>query len=129
MYRSHYCLYYVDTKALTVEAVKRKIGVSDAELDTEIIEPNFPDLAGSLDEVDTYLLKFNLTPTQRIDVKRLANQCSTRDAMTKALNLWRQQNPYAATFRALIKMSLDMRRGDIAIEVCQYIANRQSHAQ
>ena len=120
---------FIDTKALTVEDVKRRTGVSDAELDTEIIEDDFPDLAGSFDEVQTYLIKFKLTPSQQIDVKSLAYRFNTRVAMTEALKLWHQPNPSAATFRALIEMSLDLRRGDMAVKVCQYIANSQSHVQ
>ena len=109
------------TKALTVEGLKRRTGVSDGQLDTEIIEPDLPDLAGCFDEVETYLYKLNLTPGQQTDVKDLAYRQSTMVAMTEALKLWRQPNPFATTFRTLLNITLSLGRGDVAVRICKYV--------
>ena len=112
------------SKCLTVEDLKRRTGVTDAQLDTEIIEQDIQDLAGCFDEVDTYLYKLKLTPAQQTDVKDLAYQRNTTVAMAEALKLWCQPNPFAATFKALLEILLDLRRGDVAVRVCQFIMNR-----
>ena len=94
------------------------------QLDSQIIEKDLPDLAGFFDVVDTYLYKLNLTPGQQTDVKDLAYRQSTTVAMAEALKLWRQPNPFVATFRALLEIVLDLRRGDVAVSVCQHIASK-----
>ena len=112
------------TKALTIEDLKRRTGVSDGQLDTEIIEHDLPDLAGCFDEVETYLYRLNLTPGQQTDVKDLAYRKSTMVAMTEALKLWRQPNPFAATFRTLLKITLSLGRGDVAVRICKYVTEK-----
>ena len=99
--------------------------MNDTQLDTQIEEHDFPDLAGCFDEVDTYLYKLNLTPAQQTDVKDLAHRRNTTVAMTETLKLWHQPNPFATTFRALLEVLLELRRGDVAVKVCQYITSRQ----
>ena len=64
-----------------------------------------------------------LLPAQQTDVKDTAFRHSTALATAKALKLWRQPNPYAATFKSLIKILIDLKRGDVAVRVCQYISN------
>ena len=113
-----------DHKTLTVEDLKRRTGVSDMQLDSRIKEKDLPDLAGCFDQVDIYLYKLNLTPGQQTDVKDLAHQSSTTVAMAAALKFWRQPNPFDATFRALLELLLDLRRGDVAVSVCQHITSK-----
>ena len=71
--------------------------------------------------METYLDKLGLTAGQQTDVKDLAFRRNTKTAMAEALRLWRQPNPYTSTFRVLIEILLDLRRGDVAERVCQYI--------
>ena len=115
---------HVGTNALTIEELKKRTGVTDAQLDTQITEHDFSDLAGCFDEVDTYLYKLKLTPAQHTDIKDLACRRNTTVAMTETLKLWCQPNPFAATFRALLEVLLELRRGDVAVKVCQYITSR-----
>ena len=114
----------IGTKALTVETLKIKTRVSDAQLDTEIIEHDIHNLASFFDEVEMYLYKLNLTPAQQTDVRDLAYRCDTKAAMVKALVLWRQPNPFATTFRALLEILLELERGDVAVSVCSYIVEK-----
>ena len=115
---------HVGTSALTIEELKQRSGVNDAQLDTQIIEHDFSDLAGCFDQVDTYLYKLKLTPAQQTDIKDLAHLRNTAVAMTEALKLWRQPNPFAATYRTLLKVLLELKRGDVAVKVCHYIKSR-----
>ena len=109
---------------LTLSALKKNTGVSDTQLDTEVVEHNLYNLAACFDNVDTYILKLGLLPGQQTDIKDLAFRWSTQLAMTEALKLWRAINPLDATFRALLIILLDLKRGDVAVSVCQYIADR-----
>ena len=109
---------------LTLAALKRSTGVSDTQLDTEVIEHDLYNLAACFDNVDTYLLKLELPPCQQTDIKDLAFRLSTQIAMAEALKLWRAPNPLVATFRALLIILLDLKRGDVAVRVCQYIVDR-----
>ena len=96
--------------------------VCDAQLDIQINDKHdLLDLAGCFDEVELYLHKLELTSAQETDVKDLAYRCNTTVAMAKALKLWCQPNPFAATFRRLLEILLTLRRGDVAVRVCQYI--------
>ena len=106
---------------LTVEKLKRETGVDDSQLATMIREEDINKIAGLFDEVETYLDKLRLLPAQQTDVNDIAYRHSTIQAMIKALKLWRQPDPYAATFQALVEILLDLRRGDVAVRVCQYI--------
>ena len=110
---------------LTVEKLKRETGVDDSQLATMIREEDINKIAGLFDEVETYLDKLGLLPAQQTDVKDIAYRHSTALAMTKALKLWRQPDPYAATFQALLEILLDLRRGDVAVSVCQYITDHE----
>ena len=78
-------------------------------------------IAGYFGHVETYLDRLRLEPAQQADVKDIVYTQNTALAMTKALKLWRQPDPYAATFQALLEILLDLRRGDVAVRVCQYI--------
>ena len=86
-----------------------------------IREEDISKVAGLFNEVEIYLDKLGLLTAQQTDIKDIAYRHSTTQAMTKALRLWRQPDPYAATFQALLEILLDLRRGDVAVRVCQYI--------
>ena len=98
-----------------------KYNITDEQLNTEIGEENIYDLAGCFDCVDTYLDKLGLTAGQQTQVEELAERRDVQTAMTKALKFWRQPNPLLATYRTLLQIFLDLKRGDVAVRVCQYI--------
>ena len=111
------------THSLTIKDLIRNTGVSNTQLDTKIIEHDLHSLAECFDNVETYLHKLGLNEGQQTDVEDLACRCSTKIAMVKALKLWCQPNPFAATFRALLEILLDLKRGDVAVKVCESIIN------
>ena len=111
------------TRSLSIEDLSRRAGVSNAQLNTEIIEHDLHCLAEYFDNVETYLNSLGLRAGQQTDIKDLAHRHNTKTAMVEALKLWRQPNPFAATFRALLEILLDLERGDVAVKVCQYITD------
>ena len=106
---------------LTIEKLKRETGVDDSQLATMIRQEDINKIAGYFGYVETYLDKLGLEPAQQADVKDIVYTRNTALATAEALKLWCQPDPYAATFQALVNILLDLRRGDVAVRVCQYI--------
>ena len=73
--------------------------------------------------MESYLDKLGLTAGQQTDVKDLDFRRGTQIAMNKALKIWRQPNPLAATFRALLNILLSLKKGQVAMQVSKYIAD------
>ena len=107
---------------MTIEELKERTKVTDSQLDTEIEKTDMIVLAAHFDTVDTYAVQLGLSPAEQSDItnSQLAN--GTQVAMDKALRLWRQHNPGAATYRALVEMMLRMGKEELALEVCQTAA-------
>ena len=119
-----YNILIIDTSRAAdsdVAELKRECGVSDEQLNTKIREEHLHDLAGCFDQLETYLDRLGLNPAQQTDIQDLAAQRGIQIAMAQALKLWRQPKPWLATYGALVKTLLDLRRGDVADRVCQYI--------
>ena len=95
--------------------------ITGEQLNTKIREKDIYDLAGCFDCVETYLDKLGLTAGQQTQVEELAERRDVQTAMTKALKFWRRPNPLSATYRTLLQILLDLKRGDVAVRVCQYI--------
>ena len=104
-----------------MEELRKKAKVSDVQLDTEITQDDLYELAGYFENVENYIDKLGLTSCQQTAVKDLSKLRDIPTAMTEALRLWRQRNPYAATFRALLDILLALGKGDVADKVCCYI--------
>ena len=115
-------------RTVTIEELKERTKVTDSQLDSEIEETNMIDLAAHFDNVDTYAVQLGLSPAEQSDVRiaQLAN--GTQVAMDKALRLWRQHNPGAATYRALVMMLLRMGKEAMAVAICQSAVTAISNA-
>ena len=112
--------------ALTVDDLKRRSGVSDAQLDTEVIEQDFPILAGCFDNYNDYVDVLELKAHERADVRRtefLEN--SHLAAMREVLRHWSKPNPAAATYRTLLNavIRLPAKQG-IAENICNFIVDK-----
>ena len=107
---------------MTIEKLKKETGIDDSQLETMIREEDINKIAGYFGHMEMYLDGLELIPSDQADVKDIAQSLqSTALAMAEALKRWRQPNPFTATFQALLKILLDLRRGDVAFRVCQYI--------
>lgn len=104
-----------------MDRLKIEADISDTQLDTKITQHDLCDLGGYFENIENYIDKLGLTPGQQTAVKDLAIHRNIQIAMTEALRLWCRPNPYAATFRALLEILLDLSRGDVAEKVCRYI--------
>ena len=99
----------------------RRTGVNSTQLNLEITAHDLHSLAECFDNVEDYLDRLSLNEGQQTDIKDIAYQRSTKTAMVKALKLWHQPNPFAATVQALLEILLDLKRGDVAVKVCQCV--------
>ena len=106
---------------LTIEDLQANTGVSDLQLDRQIDEEDFSDIADFFEDVETYLDNLGLDPGQKTDIKDLSMDKGTKAAVVEALKRWHQPNPIVATFRALLWILIRLKKGDIAIKVCRYI--------
>ena len=111
-------------KTVTIEELKTHSKVTDSQLDGQIQERKLLKLSAHFDNVESYLVRLGLTPSQQTDIKDLALRRGTQIAMSEALRLWREPNPYAATYRALVEVLLDLGKGKIAMEVCNYLTSK-----
>ena len=100
-------------------------GVNKRQIDMKIHAEDLSDLAACFDietrELNSFLDQLGLTVLQMTHIEDLAKNQDLKTVIIEALKLWRQPNPFAATFRALLEILLDLRRGDIAVKVCDYI--------
>ena len=97
------------------------------QLDGRVEEVDLPELAACFDNTEDYVEKLQLTPGQQTDVsevkaKTLLNR--TQAGMKVALKYWRNRNPVEATFRTLLLILLSLLKGDVAVRVCKYLANK-----
>ena len=113
--------------ALTIDDLKRRTGVSDAQLDTEVIDHDLPVLAGCFDNYNDYVDVLGLKAHERADARRtelLENSHIHQAAMREVLRHWRTPNPAAATYRALLNAVIRLPgKQRIAEDICKFIAN------
>ena len=108
-------------RTVTIEELKAHTSVTDHKLDSQIQERDFLKLSVYFENVESYLVHLGLTPSQQTDIKDLAFRRGTQIAMSEALKLWREPNPFTATYRALVEVLLDLGKGQVAVEVCTYL--------
>ncbi len=107
---------------MTIEELKERTKVTDSQLDTEIKETDMIVLAAHFDNVETYPVQLGLNPAEHQTVRSLSLQYDIQTAMDKALRLWRQHNPGAATYRALVMILLRIGKEALAYDICQSAA-------
>ena len=105
--------------------MKRKAGISDVQLDAEVIKCDLPILADCFDNYNDYVDVLGLKPHEHSDARRtefLEN--SHRAAMREVLKHWRTSDPSAATYRALLNAIVSMPGKErIAKNICKFIAD------
>ena len=96
-----------------------KHGVTDQQLDREIEQDDLAPVAMHFDDVELYLNPLKLTDNEQADVKRFVKD--NQVAVINCLSIWRGHKPSEATFRALIRILLDLRKEEIAAKMCPYL--------
>ena len=103
---------------VTLQELIKRYSLTDEQLNSEIEELTF--LAEYFDGVKIYSNAMGLTRAEQADVNELFHKRGTQVAMTECLTIWKQHNPYAATYRALLELLLRLRKEKIADEICQH---------
>ena len=111
-------------KTVTIEDLKARTKVTDFQLNTQIEEEDILNFSAHFDNLESYLGYLRLTPSERTDIKDLAQRRSIQVAMSEALRLWRERNPFTATYRALVEMLLNQGKGMVAADVCNYLSSK-----
>ena len=102
-----------------------KHGVTDEQLDQEIEQNDLAPVAMHFDDVELYLNPLKLTDNEQADVRRENYLTrSNQVAVISCLSIWRGHEPSQATFRALIKILLDLKKEKIATKICQYLKEK-----
>ena len=94
--------------------------MSSKQLNSKVEERDMAYLAYQFDSVEHYLGVFELTTSEKADLKTTAYLHGTQAAMSKCLLFWRTHDPSAATLLALLKILLSTGKEHIASKVCNY---------
>ncbi len=92
----------------------------NVELNKEIETREFIVLAAHFDCLEIFMEPLGLIPAQQADVRNRQFLNGTQVAIAECLSLWQRSNPSAATYRALVKLLLRMRKYDIASKVVKH---------
>ena len=102
-----------------------KHGVTDEQLDREIEQDDLAPVAMHFDDVELYLNPLKLTDNEQADVRRETYLSrSNQVAVINCLSIWRGHEPSEATFRALIRILLDLRKEKVASKICQHLKDK-----
>ena len=102
-----------------------KHGFTDEQLDRKIEQDDLAPVAIPFDDVELYLNALKLTASEQADVRREAYLSrSNQVAVINCLSIWRGHEPSEATFRALIRILLDLRKEEIATKICQCLKEK-----
>ncbi len=117
---------------LTMEALMAHTGLTymQEQVNQEIAETDLPKIVvlfvADNRFIDDLCEQFGLLPAEKEDVRRLRDFKTTDKSLKKALEIWRNRDPYKATFKNLLIILLDNEflKGDVAKDVANYISNR-----
>ena len=92
-----------------IEDLKKNTGVRDAQLDTKVMEHDVGIIATIFSEP---WINFHY-PQPMFGFQQ--------SLMKTALKMLREHDPSAATYRALVRLTLDVRHFEVAHDLCHYI--------
>ena len=98
-----------------------KHGVTDEQLDREIEDKDTALISTHFDDFENYVHRLELTGNEQTDVKKIAQVSGNQVAVITCLSIWRGHEPSEATFRALIRILLDLGKEEIATKICLHL--------
>ena len=102
-----------------------KHGVTDEQLDREIEQDDLAPMAIHFGNVELYFNPLKLTENEQADVRRETYLSgSNQVGVINCLSIWRGHEPSEVTFRAMIRLLLDLRKEDIATKICQHLKEK-----
>ncbi|XP_064389593.1 uncharacterized protein LOC135337585 isoform X3 [Halichondria panicea] len=106
---------------VTFQRLVKRHHLTDVQLNREIGRDDIPLLAIYFDKIELYPKLMNLNPAEEQDVINTLH-ASSQVAMIKCLSLWKGHDPFKATYVALLEMLLRLEKGEIANNICLYLA-------
>ncbi len=94
------------------------------QLNCEIGDDDIALLAQHFDKIELYSNLMNLTSAEKDDVVNASSLKGNQVAMIKCLSLWKGRDSFKATYAALLEMLLRLEKGEIANNVCRYLAEK-----
>ncbi len=117
---SFFC-FFTDCSDLSISQLQEQTGVTDAQLGRELVTHNLQVLTNCFGHYKAYLHKFRLTPGNQATIAEAMRVEGNEGAMREALSLWKQRNPSAASYRALVDILLQLGKGKEARKVCIHV--------
>ena len=108
---------------MTLKGLVKRHHLTDVQLNHEIRNGDIPILAKYFNKIELYPKLMNLDPAEEQDVVNNLNT-SSQVAMIKCLSLWKEHDPFKATYVALLEILLRLKKGEIANNVCLYLATK-----
>ena len=101
-----------------LQQIMNKCQLSTSQINREIQQKDIPFLAAKFNIVELYVDAMELSPGEQNDVSKKLN---TQLAMIECLKIWKRRKLSQATFRALLEMLVELKKEEIANQVCQYL--------
>ena len=92
------------------------------QLNCEIGHNDITLLAKHFEKIELYFDLMNLSSAEKDDVVNIMFSRGSQVAMIKCLSLWKGHNSFNATYVALLEVLLRLEKGEIANNVCLYLA-------
>ncbi len=104
-----------------VDDIKRRTGISDAQLDRRLEEGKFWELADILGNYEEYIGTpgFDLSLNDKAELNVSTKSKSHQHVMVEAFKKWLNVSYYTVTYRSLIKILIRLRKIAVAEKVCK----------
>ncbi|XP_064398622.1 uncharacterized protein LOC135345186 isoform X4 [Halichondria panicea] len=111
---------------VTLQEIVKRNHLTDVQLNCEIGHGDIPLLAKYFDKIELYPKLMNLTPAEEQDVVNTLHARGSQVAMIKCLSLWKGHDLFKAKYTALLEVLLRLEKGEIANNVCLYLAAKNT---
>ncbi len=98
--------------------------LTENQLNCEIRDDDITLLAKHFDKIELYPNLMNLNSAEKDDVLITLHRNGSQMAMIKCLSLWKGRDSFKATYTALLEILLRLEKGEIANNVCLYLAKK-----
>ena len=98
--------------------------LTEHQLNCEIGQDDITLLAKHFEKIELYFDLMNLSSAEKDDVEKIMHSRGSQVAMIKCLSLWKGHDSFKATFLALLEILIKLEKGEIARNVCQYLAEK-----
>ncbi len=106
---------------VTLQKLMRRYKLTDEQLNSKIRSSDIYLLATHFDDVELYLNAMELPPAEQTDVSMLRRSQGTQGAMINCLKIWKERDPFQATYRALLDIVLRLGKGETADHICRQL--------